>query len=564
MKNSKQQQTAASAAWWPYALGLALAALLLIEIYRPALNGPFLFDDLYLPFLVPNFAASPLRSWVVGVRPTLNVSYWLNYRMFGQEPLYYHWMNLALHATCGYFVWLIARKLAGQALFAVFATAVFLLHPLQTESVSYVASRSEILSGLFFLIAWTIFLYRKQTSIRFSEAALVMLFFLFAITSKEHTAVLPAVLLLTDYFFNPGFSFKGIRDNWRIYAPILAGAAAGVFLIVTRVLAGARTAGFGMKDLTPTDYLFTQFRSLVTYLRMFVLPLGQNVDHNVTISRSIGEELSWLCLAILLGLAALAWWKRKEFPLAAYGYFLFLVLLAPTSSFVPIQDVLVERRMYLPVFALALCVVDLLRRTGRPPKAVMAGICLVLAFFTWQRNQVWASGVALWKDAVAGSPKKYRPRFQLAYAYWQSGQCAEAAREYSEAAKLAPPSYELYIDWALAADCAGRMEEALARLEDAAKIERNAHAYALMGMVHGKRGNYERSLEALAEAEKINPRFAVTFVYKGNVHMARGEWDQAVAAFRHAIEIEPQEATAQQGLRQALAGQRRAAAEPRK
>ncbi|MBM3785303.1 MAG: hypothetical protein FJW30_13135, partial [Acidobacteria bacterium] len=82
------------APWWPYALGFVLAALALLEIYRPALGGPFLFDDLYLPFLVPNFAASPLRSWVVGVRPTLNVSYWLNYRMFGQEPLYYHWMNL--------------------------------------------------------------------------------------------------------------------------------------------------------------------------------------------------------------------------------------------------------------------------------------------------------------------------------------------------------------------------------------------------------------------------------------------------------------------------------------
>ncbi|MBM3786497.1 MAG: hypothetical protein FJW30_19235, partial [Acidobacteria bacterium] len=514
--------------------------------------------------LVPNFAASPLRSWVVGVRPTLNVSYWLNYRMFGQEPLYYHWTNLGLHIACAYFVWLVAQKITGFVLqerakwFAVFATAVFVLHPLQTESVSYVASRSEILSGLFFLVAWTVFLYRKEASIRFSEAALVMLFFLFAITSKEHTAVLPAVLLLTDYFFNPGFTLRGIRDNWRLYAPILLGAALGVYVVFTRVLAGARTAGFGMKDLTPADYLYTQFRSVVTYLRLFVLPAGQNVDHGVVISRSLGDELSWLGLLILAGLAAGAWIKRREYPLAAYGYFLFLVLLAPTSSFVPIQDVLVERRMYLPVFALALCLVDVLRRREKMPAAVMAGICAVLAFLTWQRNHVWSSGVELWKNAVAGSPAKYRPRFQLAYAYYQSGQCADATREYAAASKLAAPSYELHVDWALAADCAGRTEEALGQLETAAKIERNAHAYALMGMVHGKRGSYDRALEALGEAERIDPRFQTTFVYKGNVHMARNEWDPAVAAFRHAISIEPQESSAQAGLRQALAGQRRA------
>ncbi|MBM3757512.1 MAG: hypothetical protein FJW38_26455 [Acidobacteria bacterium] len=562
MKNPKQPITN-DKPWWPLAVGLALAVLALIEIYRSALYGPFLFDDLYLPFLVPNFATRPLQDWVVGVRPTLQVSYWLNYRMFGQDAFYYHLMNLGLHAAAAYFVWLIAKKLIGFVTengqwFAAFATAVFVLHPLQTESVGYVASRSEVLSGLFFLIGWAVFLYRAESAIRFPEVARILLFFGLAITSKEHTAVLPAVLLLTDYFFNPGFTLQGIRANWRLYAPILAGAALGVFAVFKFVLGGARTAGFGMKDLTALDYLYTQFRSIVGYLRLFVLPLGQNIDHDVVISRSLADQLSWLCLLILLGLMALAWKTRREYPLAAFGFFLFLVLLAPTSSFVPIRDVLVERRMYMPVFALALCVVDVLRRRRSPQFVIMAAICIVLAAMTWNRNHVWASGVELWKDSVSGSPKKYRPRFQLAYAYYQNGQCAEATAQFNEAAKLEKPNYDLLVDWALAADCANRSAEALTHLEEAVKIEQRAHAYALMGMVHGKQSNFDRALEVLAQAEKLDPRFSITFVYKGNVHMARKEWDLAAEAYGKAVEIEPDEAMGRKGLQQALAAQQKA------
>ena len=408
---------------WPIVIGLLVFAFTLLEIYRPALGGPFLFDDLYLPFLIPNFAQNPLRDWVSGMRPTLQATYWLNYRLFGLDAYYYHLVNLVLHAATGYFVWLVARKLleyvkvetTARNIYAAFAAGVFLLHPLQTESVGYVASRSEVVSGLFFVIAWVVFLYRRETAIRFGEVALVLVFFVLAITSKEHAAVLPAVLLLTDYFFNPGFTLEGIRKNWRIYAPIFGGAALGVAVIFKVVLARSSSAGFGMKDLTPADYLFTQFRSVVTYLRLYFLPVGQNIDHDFPLSRSLGDHLSWLCLLILLALTAASWIYRKKFPLAAFGFFLFLIFLAPTSSIVPIRDVLVERRMYLPVFALTLCVIDFLRTRRLTVPALATGlgvVCVALAVGTWQRNHVWSSPISLWKDSVSNSPQKYRPRFQ--------------------------------------------------------------------------------------------------------------------------------------------------------
>lgn len=556
---------------WPMLIGLFVFAFALLEIYRPALSGPFLFDDVYLPFMIPNFAQNPLRDWVVGVRPTLQVTYWLNYRLFGLDSYYFHLVNLVLHAGAGYFVWLIARKLftfikmegSARDIYAAFAAAVFLLHPLQSESVGYVASRSEVVSGLFFVIAWAAFLYRQDTVIRFHEAALVLLFFLLAVTSKEHTAVLPAVLLLTDYFFNPGFSLEGMKKNWRIYAPILAGAALGVLVIFKVVLGRSTSAGFGMKDLTPVDYLFTQFRSVVTYLRLYVLPVGQNIDYDVPISHSLGDHLSWLCLLILVVLTAAAWVYRKSFPLAAFGFFLFLILLAPTSSFVPIRDVLVERRMYLPVFALTLCVIDFLRgkRIGSTKLAAGFGVvCLALGLLSWNRNHVWGSPIALWTDSVANSPAKYRPRFQLAYAYYQAGECQVAAKQYAEAAKLtAKRDYELFVDWALADDCAGRAGDALTHLEEAIKLEPSAHAWSLIGMVRAKQGDYDRALEALAKSEAINPRFTMLFVYRGNVYMARREWESAAAEYQKALAIEPNDEGARQGLEKAKASMQRAA-----
>lgn len=576
MKSSKRTtETAptvkADTTRWFLLAGLFAFAVALFEIYRPALSGPFLFDDVYLPFMIPNFAQNPLRDWVAGVRPTLQVSYWLNYRLFGLDPYYYHLANLVLHTAAGYFVWLIARKLLAFAkfdapqleIFSAFAAAVFLLHPLQSESVGYVASRSEVLSGLFFVIAWAAFLYRQEAAIRFSEVALVLVFFLFAVTSKEHTAVLPAVMLLTDYFFNPGFTFEGIRKNWRIYLPVIGGALLGGIVIFKVVLARSTSAGFGMKDLTPLDYLFTQFRSIVTYLRLFFLPFGQNIDYDMPISHSLGEHLSWLCLLILLSLTAAAWFYRKQFPLAAFGFLLFLILLAPTSSFVPIRDVLVERRMYLPAFALTLCVIDFARRlrpAATPLAASLTLACLVLAVLAWQRNHVWGSPIALWKDSVANSPAKYRPRFQLAYAHYQAGECLDATREYAAAAKLTPkPDYELNVDWALAADCANKPGEALTRLEEAIKLEPSAHAWSLMGMVRAKQADYDRALEALAEAEKINPRYSMIFVYRGNIFMARKDWSAAAAEFQKALVIEPGDTAAKQGFDRASAAAARAA-----
>jgi tetratricopeptide (TPR) repeat protein len=544
--------------WWHYALGLFALLFLAFEIYQPAIRGPFLFDDRYLPFFLPGWADAPLSHWLKGVRPVLMLSYWANFQISQQDPYWYHVLNVLFHCGNAVLIWLILERVlewAGVAapmrrMLAIFGGLLFLVHPIQTESVAYVASRSENLSVLLFNAAFAIFAYRRSVAVSFRIAAAVLILFISACVTKEHAAALPALLLLTDYFWNPGFSFKGIARNWRLYAPMALGAVFAIWWVV-RTLHGARTAGFGLKDLSWYEYFFSQCRAIWLYLLMFLVPVNQNVDHEFAVSRTIVDHGALLGMLALIAVSAAAWIWRRAYPLASYGWFVFLILLAPTSSFVPIRDLLVERRLYLPFIGLLLILCEFLRRvrwSGAALAGALGAVIVVFSFATYARNQVWGDPVALWKDTAEKSPHKSRPQFQLAYAYYSQGQCAEAASEYDKAAQLEKPDYSLYVDWALAYDCAQKPDQALDKLRQAVTLEKTAHAYALIGMVYAKQNQRPEALDALAQAERLDPRFEMTYVYRGNVYIMQNDFAKAAEQFRKALALNPADSAARNGL----------------
>jgi hypothetical protein len=343
---------------------------------------------------------------------------------------------------------------------------LFLLHPAQTESVAYVASRSETMSIFFFLSALAVYIYRKTDAVGWPRAIAAIALFGVACTVKEHTVVLPLFLALTDYYFMTPFRFEAIRRNWRLYLPIIGIGAIGI-LGVIRVLQASPTAGFRVTEFTWYQYLFTQFRSIWLYLRLYVLPFGQNGDYDMPISRTILDNGAIFGFLALAALAALAWRFRLEFPLTSFGYFGFLLLLAPTSSIIPIRDVAAERRLYLPFICLLLITVDLLRRWKFSKMALvgaMSAVLFVASVLSYQRNHVWSSALAFWKDATAKSPHNSRAWFQLAYAQWIAGQCGESVKTYERVSTLMSPREDLLIDWAYALECAGRRSRSLGKL----------------------------------------------------------------------------------------------------
>lgn len=531
---------------------------MLLEVYGPSLRGPFLFDDLYLPFTAPEFADEPVRSWMVGPRPLLMFTFWVNLRLSGQEPFSYHLFNLGLHFLTGLLVWLIVRRLldwtgAGapvREILAAFAAGLFLLHPVQTESVAYVASRSETLSVMFFYAAFCCFLYRRREAIGWWESLGVLVLFGAGVTTKEHVAVLPALLLLTDYFWNPGSLFQGIRRNWRLYLPIAAGGLLAL-RFVWKVLAQSDTAGFAVKELAWYQYFFTQCRVIWKYIRLFFLPYGQTIDYDLPVSRTLLEHGALAGLLGLLALGIAAFHYRRRYPLACYGFLAFLLLLAPTSSVVPIADPIAEHRLYLPMIGLLLVVVEGLRRwkVGAWGLAgTLAAVLVLVAGLCYQRNRVWESGIALWEDAVAQSPGKARAHFQLAFAYYQQGRCDAAVKHYQTVAQLSRPDSRLLIDWAMAYDCRGLWQEAIEKLRQAAALTRGARVYSLMGMVFAKQGKRAEALETLEMASKLDPAFELTYIYRGNLFASAGEFEAAAGQYRQALRLNPRSEAAQKAL----------------
>jgi tetratricopeptide (TPR) repeat protein len=483
----------------------------------------------------------------------LMFSYWANTQISKSETFSFHALNLAIHAIAAVLVFLIIRRLlewaGGDALnrsaLAGFGAALFLLHPLQTESVAYIAGRSEALSGMFALASVAAFMYRRSTAIAWAAVLAVLLLFGAALLSKEQAIVAPAVLLLTDYWWNPGFSFKGILRNWKLYGMMAVGGLAGVVLF-WRLILGQGTGGSAGFGIMPWyQYLFTQFRALWVYIASFVVPTNLNVDWEFDFSRTIMEHGAILGLAGLAALGAAAWHYRHRFRLASYGYFLFLIFLLPTSSVLPIKDPVADRRMYLPLIGLTLIVIDLLGR-WRTDRRVLAAVCCVIltvmACVTHARAEVWSDPLTLWQDCVAKSPGKSRPHFQLAQGYAFAQRYDLALPEFEKASALTAPSFDLMIDWGLAYDGLQQFDKALEKFRQAVTLAHSArdaaHAQTQIAKVYADERNWPQAMAALDAAEKTDPGFPSIYAYKGLVHLANNDAAEGARECRRALAID--------------------------
>lgn len=541
---------------WPYVGALAGALLALFFVYSPSLHGAFQFDDKVLPFTTDVHA--PFMDWVRGLRPVLMATYWMNAQLSGDDPTSYHIVNLLIHAIASGLIFLIVRRLLEWSgvqhsrllPLAGCAAGLFLLHPVQTEAVAYIAGRSECLAAMFVFAAFALFLYRRPTAASWTVALGVLALFGAALMSKEHTVALVGLLLLTDFWWNPGFGLGGIRGNWKLYAPVAIGALAGVFYFRDLIL-HAGTAGFGLKDFTWYQYFFTQCRALFVYIFQFVLPVNLNADWDFPISKTILDRGAIVGLIALLALAGLAWHYRRRFPLACYGFFVYLVLMAPTSSILPIKDAVAERRLYFSMLGLLLIAVDFLNRSRLDRKQLTTVCSVVLAAAavgTYMRAAVWADPISLWSDTVAKSPANRRAHFQLAYAEMLGGHPDVAVAEYDRAAQTGKVTYDLLIDWGLAYDALHRSDEALAKFRQAVAMEPSAAGYVNIAKIYAERSDWQNALDALDAAQKIDPNNIDVFTYRGKIYLRNNRVPEAIQQYQKALAIDPGFAEARQDM----------------
>jgi len=255
----------------------------------------------------------------------------------------------------------------------------------------------------------------------------------------------------------------------------------------------------------------------------------------------------------ILALLGAAWYFRRRYPLASYGLLMFVVVLAPTSSVIPLKDPVAEHRVYIPIIGLILIAIEFFRRLPVARTALMSTLGVVLlmaAVITYQRNIVWSGAIPLWEDAVEKSPRQFRAHFQLAYAYFAENRCQEADQQYQIVAKLEKPDYRLLLDWALVDDCLKKYDEALEKLQQAAALEKTAHVYTQIAMIYAKANKFDQSFQALADAEAIDPGFDAIYMYRGQLFQAKNNLPAAEQEFRHVLAINPRNEQAMASLQQ--------------
>jgi len=500
--------------------GLPVVLLLLgLAIYWPSLWGPFVFDD--IDILEPRSSVR-LESWraiLNGPRPLLISSYALNYRLAGGQfrSFDFRLVNVLFHIVNSIILWRLMRRLAralepaARRLVVLGVPLLFLASPIQTESVAYISSRSELMAAAFYLLALLVFASEWGDRRPHWAAPPVAVLCALAVLSKQHAVTLPAAVLLADYFFLAGGDWRRLKRHWLAYALFAAGAVAAYFLIIRPVL-NAPSAGFSLRDVSPKEYLFTQFRMYFLYLRLLAAPFGLNVDYDIPLSRTLFEHGAWLGLAGILALLAAALWVGRRRPLVGFGALFFVLTLLPTSSFYPLLDYAAERRLYLPSigFFVAALGLGLARWPGR--RALPAAVGVVVAVYaagTFARSQVWADALTLWQDTTVKSPNKWRPYTWLGREYSDRKMFGQAGEAYQRAAALAPQ-----------------------------KSNEHADVLSSLGSTYANRGMYTQAVEIYRQALQIAPGISTlwTNLAIAEVRLGRPEgW----ALFEKALELNP-------------------------
>lgn len=441
----------------PLHLAIILCAVT-VAVYCSAFSGDFHYDD--LSAILDNPHLDRWQTFVVHldhrVRPFLYATFFIDRSLYGVNPAGYHLLNLLLHLGSGLLVYrILTRAVRGERSSVPAWTALlFLIHPIATETVTYISGRASGLMAFFYLLSFFFYIKASEQSEALTLRRLYLsgavISFLLSIGSKETAVTLPIILLLWDGIIRrlTGPELCAVMSSrHRPFWIVLLLAAAWAWFH-PRYIALAQFS-FNIRPFW--DHLLSELHAIAYALMLFFTPWNQNFDHDLPLFHSVAQYPLPIDLSLLLAIAGAALFSVRRFPLVAFGLAWFFLQLLPTSL-IPRNDLLSERNLYLPSIGLFLamaagasCFIRWLTTAVPRPNPVRFGsaslaalLVLVLCFFTNQRNQLYRDQMSLWSDAVLKSPHKARPHNNVGRAYAIQGDWDRAIEEFRTAARLDP------------------------------------------------------------------------------------------------------------------------------
>jgi protein O-mannosyl-transferase len=549
-------------------------------VYANSFRVPFLYDDVGSITENPTIRSlksaaiwSPPAGLTVSGRPVLNASFAANYAIGGLDVGGYHLANVAIHALVAIVLFAILRRtfevprlrdrFGRQSAMIAFAGALaWALHPLQTESVTYIVQRAEALMALFYVL--TVYCFIRATvppGVDSVDAGgFAARWRLFAVVccaagmaTKEVMVTAPLLIILYDRVFVAGSFREVLKQRWRFHAALGATWFIAAWLAWR---AGDRGGTAGLTaGIEPWRYALSQTQAVLHYVRLAVWPFPQVFDYG-PFHLGIAREYVVPALVATVALVAITGCVRRH-PAAVFGIIAFLLVLAPTSTVLPIvTEVMAEHRLYLALAGLipaALAGAFVVIGRSMIPLALSAAA--MLGLLTSARNGVYRSEEKLWTDTISTRPNNPRAHYCLAVALLDhAGDARRAEAELRSAIALEPRYLAARLRLAELLSTSGRAAESATSYETIIHdYPDNFVAHNALGLLAFERRDFAGAAGHFQAALHARPNSAVAHNNLGGVLYEMGDFENAASHEQTALQLDPAYAEAAYNLGNALA-----------
>jgi len=587
----KKSQKPIKYSFWHYIIPPAVLTLFTTIFYYPSLRYPFQFDD--LANITKNFSIrynNPLenigRSIWGGGRWIGDVLNKINFDMGRFDPFPFRVTNLIIHLLAGitlfFLVFELCKHLKTKPFLkkhsfpiAITTAALFLVHPVQTQTISYaIQARMEGLATFFILL--TIFTFVKAVQVRnkivkFTLIPVALFLALVSCGTKEIVIVTPFLAIIVDWFFIAECEWVNFKKRIWFHG-LLSFVIFGLFLKnfsskfftnavamkgVTHNNRGNVLTNHAHDTITAAHYLISEFKVILHYISMYIWPFSLSVEYDWKLSSSFLSPDSFFPFLVLLTLfygALYTTFKKKQYSYIGFGILWFLISIAPRSTVIPSPELICDYKAYVSsvgiLFLIAIGIVAgvnyLLTNIKSIPKLLKTPIANIAFMFIIMvpfgigaklRNHVWSSSVAFWEDITEKAPIKARGHNNLGVALSEENRHGEAIPHYLEAIKLDRYYSDPYSNLAVAYSVGGLHDRAIAALKQAIRIfPHYPEAYNNLGTLMIKKKNFEAAEKILFTALKLRPYYGKAFFNLGRLYLEKKDEETAWTYFKKATQ----------------------------
>ncbi len=528
-------------------------------------------------------------------RPLRGVFYALNYKLWGRDHFGYHFNALLIHLCSTILVYFIILSIGKSQSLALMSAILFDVHPVHTESITYVTAAFDVTGIVFFLLSFYLYLaafgftnYGAKHGMKFKLFYLTSLFSAsLGFFTYEMTLTLPIIIILHDFCFKahprqfsrspkpvswqvPWGEIKRMWERSKFYLPYVFLALVYAFIRV--FLLGVRGRGNYIEDSFYLTMLI-MIKALMKYVGLSILPLGLNVNHLIpggilslihaenchgeVAAQSIFEVHVILSIAVTILLLLIAVRKRRNLPIISFCILWFFITLLPISNVVPFQSIMSEKYLYLPsvgsCFLSAYLILMLWKVRMRYTRIITAVIFISITLFygvsTVTRNRDWVDEVSLWRATLREVPQSSMAHMNLGAAYALLNKLDKASSHSRKSIELKPDNAKAYNNLAIIHYKLGKLQPAILYCLKVLELQpRHYKTYNNLGVIYGALGEHEKEIQCYKKTIKLNPSFIMARYNLGIVYYAKGLYELAGIQWEKILEIDSECAAAKEAL----------------